>query len=162
MYYVITCRRIHHQLDNMADITESEQTLTCDNSELYSQTLPYSTEGPLPDKQSDFTEEEQFAGYSAIGTIVKTTKEEIPADYSVITEAQDASNDGLVYSAVVRQDGIKTTVKTTAQIDEQQQQQQSVSDTSNEGLVYSAVVVKDGIKTTVKTTVSSKTKTSLL
>ena len=151
MYYVITCRRTHHQLDNMADITESEQTLTCDNSELYSQTLPYSTEGPLPDKHSEFTEEEQLAGYSAVGTIVKTTKEEIPAGYSVITEAQDASNDGLVYSAVVRQDGIKTTVKTTAQIDEQQQQ--SVSDTSNDGLVYSAVVVKDGIKTTVKTTV---------
>ena len=67
--------------------------------------------------------------------------------YSVITKTKDTSNDGLVYSAVVRQDGIKTTVKTTAQIDEQQQQY-----TSNDGLVYSAVVVKDGIKTTVKTT----------
>ena len=105
----------------MADITESQQPLTCDNSELYSQTLPYSTEGPLPDEHSECTDEEQLAGYSAVSNIVKTTKEEIPAGYSAITEAQDASNDGLVYSAVVRQDGIKTTVKTTAQIDEQQQ-----------------------------------------
>ena len=150
MYYVITCRLTHHQLDNMADITESQQPLTCDNSELYSQTLPYSIDGPLPDGYSEITEEEQLAGYSAVGTIVKTIKEEIPAGYSTIPEAQDASNDGLVYSAVVRQDGIMTTVKTTAQIDEQQQQ--SVSDTSNDGLVYSAVVVKGGIKTTVKTT----------
>ena len=139
----------------MADITESQQPLTCDNSELYSQTLPYSTEGPLPDEHSEITDdfEEQFAGYSAVSTVVKTTKEEIPAGYSATTEAQDTSIEGLVYSAVVRQDGIKITVKTTAQIDEQQQQQ-SVPDTSNEGLVYSAVVVKDGIKTTVKTTVS--------
>ena len=98
---------------------------------------------------SEITNEEQLAGYSVIGDTTTTTKEEIPAGYSVIM--QDASNDGVVYSAVVRQDGIKTTVKTTAQIDEQQQQ--SVSDTSNDGLVYSAVVVKDGIKTTVKTTV---------
>ena len=52
-------------------------------------------------------------------------------------------------------DGTKTTVKTTAQIDEQQQQ--SVSDTSNDGLVYSAVVVKDGIKTILLKQQSSKT-----
>ena len=100
---------------------------------------------------SVITNEEQLASYSVIGDTTTTTKEEIPAGYSVIT--QDASNDGLVYSAVVRRDGIKTTVKTTAQIDEQQQ---SVSDTSNEGLVYSAVVRQDGIKTTVKTTVRNE------
>ena len=76
-----------------------------------------------------------------------------PADYSVITETQDTSDGGMVYSAVVRKDGKKTTVKTTAQngvLDDSQQQ--PVPDTSNEGLVYSAVVVKDGKKTTVKTT----------
>ena len=132
--------------------TTNSEPLTVNNDRLYVQaTTPqphiYST---LP---GDYTEEEQLAGYSAIviGDTTTTTKEEIPAGYSVITKTPDTSNDGVVYSAVVRQDGIKTTVKTTAQIDEQQQQQ-SVSDTSNEGLVYSAVVVKDGIKTTVKTT----------
>ena len=58
----------------------------------------------------------------------------------------------MVYSAVVRKDGRKTTVKTIAQngvLDDSQQQ--PAPDTSNEGLVYSAVVVKDGKKTTVKT-----------
>ena len=76
-----------------------------------------------------------------------------PADYSVITETQDTSDGGMVYSAVVRKDGKKTTVKTTPQdgvLDDSQQQ--PASDTSNEELVYSAVVVKDGKKTTVKTT----------
>ena len=141
--------RVVHQMNNT---TNSEQSLTVNNDRLYIQaTTPqphiYST---LP---GEYTEEEQLAGYSAIviGDTTATTKKEIPAGYSVITKAPDTSNEGLVYSAVVRQDGIKTTVKTTAQIDEQQQQ--SVSDTSNEGLVYNAVVVKDGIKTTVKTTV---------
>ena len=76
-----------------------------------------------------------------------------PADYSVITETQDTSDGGMVYSAVIRKDGKKTTVKTTAKngvLDDSQQQ--PPPDTSNEGLVYSAVVVKDGKKTTVKTT----------
>ena len=76
-----------------------------------------------------------------------------PADYSVITETQDTGDGGMVYSAVVRKDGKKTTVKTTAHnevLDDSQQQ--PAPDTSNEGLVYSAVVVKDGKKTTVKTT----------
>ena len=147
---------------------------------LYSQaTTPqphiYSTlTEPPPGEYTEITEEEQLAGYSAIsntatyatagacddrlynhthhGPVAQPTVGGThAAGYSTITETQDASNDGLVYSAVVRQDGIKTTVKTTAQIDEQQQQ--SVSDTSNEGLVYSAVVRQDGIKTTVKTTV---------
>ena len=57
----------------------------------------------------------------------------------MITETQDTSDGGMVYSAVVRQDGKKTTVKTTAVLDGSHQQQ---PDTSNEGLVYSAVVVK--------------------
>ena len=131
-----------------SEITEKEQvdgysaigdTSTCTTKNGMSYTAGYSV----------ITNEEQLAGYSVIGDTITTSKEEIPAGYSVIT--QDDSNDGLVYSAVVRQDGIKTTVKTTAQLDEQQQQ--SVSDTSNDGLVYSAVVRQDGIKTTVKTTV---------
>ena len=85
-----------------------------------------------------------------------------PADYSVITETQDTSDGGMVYSAVVRKDGKKTTVKTTAQngvLDDSQQQ--PAPDTSNEGLVYSAVVVKDGKKTTVKTmTITQNEQTS--
>ena len=139
---------------NTTTNTYSEVSLTVNNDRLYSQsdgTTPqphiYSTP---TEPHGEYTKGEQLAGYSAVGDTTVTTKEEVPAGYSVIT--QDASNDGLVYSAVVRQDGIKTTVKTTAQIDEQQQQ--SVSDTSNDGLVYSAVVVKDGVKSTVKTTVS--------
>ena len=147
-----------HQLDNMAAVTDSELTV---NNELYSQathsnTLPYSTEGETPTGEySVISEKEQLAGYSAIGDTAKTAKEEVTptADNSVTTETQDTSIEGLVYSAVVRQDGKKTTVKTSIEIDShQQQQQQPVADTSNEGLVYSAVVVKDGTKTTVKTT----------
>ena len=152
--YPLLCRAMH-QLDNMAAITDSELPV---NNELYSQlaihtnTLPYSTEGEAPTGDySVISEKEQLAGYSAIGDTAKTVKEVTPtADNNVTTETQDASIEGLVYSAVVRQDGKKTTVKTLVQIDGSQQQQQP--DTSNEGLVYSAVVVKDGMKTTVKTT----------
>ena len=108
-----------------------------------SNTATYATAGACDDGLHNHTHHGHVAPPTVGGTHA--------ASYSAITEAQDASNDGLVYSAVVRQDGIKTTVKTTAQIDEQQQQ--SVSDTNNDGLVYSAVVVKDGIKTTVNTTV---------
>ena len=93
-------------------------------------------------------------GHTAPPPIYSTLAEGgAPADYSVITETQDTSDGGMVYSAVVRKDGKKTTVKTTAQngiLDDSQQQ--PAQDTSNEGLVYSAVVVKDGKKTTVKTT----------
>ena len=93
-------------------------------------------------------------GHTAPPPIYSTLAEGgAPADYSVITETQDTSDGGMVYSAVVRKDGKKTTVKTTAQngvLDDSQQQ--PAPDTSNEGLVYSAVVVKDGKKTTVKTT----------
>ena len=74
-----------------------------------------------------------------------------PADYSVITEARDTSDGGMVYSAVVVKDGKKTTVKTTAQTS-------STSDTVQpedviEGMVYSAVIRQDGKKTSVKVTV---------
>ena len=115
-----------HQLDNMAANAYSElPVVTCNNDQLYSQlathTLPYSTEGETPGVR------EQLAG----------------ADNSVTTETQDASIEGLVYSAVIHQDGKKTTVKTTAVLDGSQQQQQP--DTSIEGLVYSAV----GLKTIV-------------
>ena len=60
-----------------------------------------------------------------------------PADYSVITETQDTSDGGMVYSTVVRKDGKKTTVKTmtTTQV------------LSNGG------IRQDGKKTSVKVTV---------
>ena len=140
-----------HQLDNMADNAYSElPVVTCNNDQLYSQlathTLPYSTEGEAPTGDySVISEKEQLADYSAISDTAKTAKEEVTptADNSVTTETQDASIEGLVYSAVVRQDGMKTTVKTTAVLDGSQQQQQP--DTSIEGLVYSTV----GLKTIV-------------
>ena len=145
------------QLDSLADITDKESTMTCDNSELYSHTTHINTTPcntvPPPGEYSEITDKEQLAGYSVIDDTNKKTYEEIPhANYSVINEEKDASIEGLVYSAVISQDGKKTTVKTTAVLDDSQQQQ-SVPDNSIEGLVYSAVVVKDGTKTTVKTTV---------
>ena len=96
------------------EITEKEQlasygaisntaTYACDDR-LYNHTHHGPTAPPTMGNIST-------AGYSVICDTTTTSKEEIPAGYSVIT--QDASNDGLVYSAVVRQDGIKTTVKTT-------------------------------------------------
>ena len=74
-----------------------------------------------------------------------------PADYSVITETQDTSDGGMVYSTAVVKDGKKTTVKTTAQTS-------STSGTVQpedviEGMVYSAVIRQDGKKTSVKVTV---------
>ena len=114
---------------------------TLNNDRLYSQaTTPqphiYST---LTEPPGEYTEEEQLAGYSAISNTATyvtasttgacddrlydhthhgpsappTTGDINNAGYSVITKTPDTSNDGLVYSAVVRQDGIKTTVKTT-------------------------------------------------
>ena len=139
--FYLLCRAMH-QLDNMADNAYSElPVVTCNNDQLYSQlatasnTLPYSTEGETPGVKK------QLAGYSAISDTAKTAKEEVTPTADT-TETQDASIEGLVYSAVVRQDGKKTTVKTTAAHDGSQQQQ---PDTSNEGLVYSAV----GLKTIV-------------
>ena len=90
-------------------------------------------------------------GHTAPPPIYSTLAEEgAPADYSMITETQDTSDGGMVYSAVVHKDGKKTTVKTTAQTS-------STSDTVQpvdviEGMVYSAVICQDGRKTTVKTT----------
>ena len=129
--------RVTHQLNNM---TNSQLSLTFNNDRLYSQaTTPqphiYST---LPGAYTEITEEEQLAGYSAISntatyatagderlynhthhgpTAPPTTGDINNAGYSVITKTPDTSNDGLVYSAVVRQDGIKTTVKTTVSKD---------------------------------------------
>ena len=119
----------------------SQLSLTINNDRLYSQaTTPqppvYSTLTEPPGEHTEITEEEQLAGYSAIsntatastteacddglydhthhGPTAPPTMEGINnAGYSVITKTPDTSNDGLVYSAVVRQDGIKTTVKTT-------------------------------------------------
>ena len=79
-----------------------------------------------------------------------------PADYSVITEARDTSDGGMVYSTVVRKDGKKTTVKTmTTTQNEDSEQTSSTSDTVQpaEGMVYSAVIRQDGKKTSVKVTV---------
>ena len=92
-----------------------------------------------------------YPGHTAPPPIYSTLAEGgAPADYSVITEPQDTSDGGMVYSAVVRKDCKKTTVKTTAQTS-------STSDTVQpvdviEGMVYSAVMRQDGKKTTVKTT----------
>ena len=151
--------------------THYEQHNTTTQQPIYS-TL---AEGGAPADYSVINERERLAGYTMIGDIHVANvrdKDETPgdysiiglcednhthhegatADYSVITETQDTSDGGMVYSAVVRKDCKKTTVKTTAQngvLDDSQQQ--PAPDTSNEGLVYSAVVVKDGKKTTVKT-----------
>ena len=120
-----------HQLNNMTN-----------NDRLYSQdTTPqphiYSTLTEPSGEHTEITEEEQLAGYSAISNTATyvtastigacdnglynhthhgpvappTVRGTHTAGYSVITK--DASNEGLVYSAVVHQDGIKTTVKTT-------------------------------------------------
>ena len=90
-------------MDNIYGNTDSAR---CDNSELYNHTPSYST-----DERGEITENEQLGEYN---DTTKTANEDINGvGNSVITEPQDASNDGLVYSAVVRQDGIKTTVKTT-------------------------------------------------
>ena len=67
--------------------------------------------------------------------------------------------EGLVYSAVVRKDGKKTTVKTPAE-NEDSQQTSSTSDTVQpveviEELVYSSVIRQDGKKTSVKTSLHS-------
>ena len=101
---------------------------------LYSQaTTPqphiYSTLTEPHGEYTEITEEEQLAGYSAISNTATyatagacddglyhhthhgpavaqpTVGGTHAAGYSAITETQDASNDGLVYSAVVRQDG---------------------------------------------------------
>ena len=102
----------------MAGITDNEPTMTCDNSELYSRTTYINTTPcntvPSLGEYSVIANEEQLAGYSVIGDATKTTYEEIPdVTYSVINEENDASIEGLVYSAVVSHDGKMTTVKTT-------------------------------------------------
>ena len=74
----------------------------------------------------------------------------------MITETRDTSDGGMVYSAVVRKDGKKTTVKTmTTTQNEDSEQTSSTSDTVQpaEGMVYSAVIRQDGKKTSVKVTV---------
>ena len=83
------------------------------------QQLPNSTlaeEGAAVD-YSVITEGELLAECNIISTETAnaqdtTSKEVTPDDYSVITEAPDTSNEGLVYSAVVVKDGKRTTVKT--------------------------------------------------
>ena len=123
---------------------------TTDDAPLPYADIPVTTSAP----QDDGLYNHNHHGHTAPPPIYSTLAEGgAPADYSVITETQDTSDGGMVYSAVIRKDGKKTTVKTTAQngvLDNSQQQ--PAPDTSNEGLVYSAVVVKDGKKTTVKTT----------
>ena len=116
--------------------TYSELSTTINNDRLYSQaTTPqphiYSTltepSGEYTEITEDYSAISNTATYATAGACddglyhhthhgpvaPPTVGGTHAAGYSVITEAQDASNDGLVYSAVVRQDGIKTTVKTT-------------------------------------------------
>ena len=106
-----------------------------DNGHITSHQLPppiYSTlaeERGATDEYTVITERDRLAGYGMIGDTTNVQdKEEAPAyystvpegaapcKYSVITEAtNNTNNEGLVYSAVVRKDGKKTTVKTTVQ-----------------------------------------------
>ena len=129
-------------------ITEEEQLAGYSAiSDTVTSTGHYSTIGSCDDGLYNHTHHGHTAPPPVYSTLAEG--ETTTGGYSVITETQDTSDGGMVYSAVVRQDGKKTTVKTTAVLDGSHQQQ---PDTSNEGLVYSAVVVKDGTKTTVKTT----------
>ena len=99
----------------------------------------YTTSAPQDDGQYNHTHH----GHTAPPPIYSTLAEGgAPADYSVITETQDTSDGGMVYSAVVRKDGKKTITAQNGVLDDSQQQ--PAPDTSNEGLVYSAVVVKNG------------------
>ena len=137
---IILYYRIKHKSPRKQETTELSDALP-----------PYAD---IPAPQDDGLYNHTHHGHTAPPPIYSTLAEGgAPADYSVITETQDTSDGGMVYSAVVRKDGKKTTVKTTSKngvLDDSQQQ--PAPDTSNEGLVYSAVVIKDGKKTTVKTT----------
>ena len=89
-----------------------------------------------------------------------TTHQLPPPIYSTLAEergatdeTQDTSNEGLVYSAVVRQDGKKTTVKTMATPQDEDTEQTPDTVQPTEGMVYSAVIRQDGKKTSVKITV---------
>ena len=85
------------------------------NNEIYdipttAETYMYS--GP---STADQTHYDEIPAHNGGGLYNHTHHEGAPADYSVINETQDTSDGGMVYSAVVRKDGKKTTVKTTAQ-----------------------------------------------
>ena len=125
-------------------ITEEEQLAGYSAiSDTVTSTGHYSTIGSCDDGLYNHTHH----GHTAPPPVYSTLAEGETTTGGYSTETQDTSDGGMVYSAVVRKDGKKT----TAVLDGSQQQQQQ-PDTSNEGLVYSAVVVKDGMKTTVKTT----------
>ena len=118
---------------------------------------PQQNEKPKEETPGDYSFKElcednhTHHGHTAPPPIYSTLAEEgAPADYSVITETQDTSDGGMVYSAVVHKDGKKTTVKTTAQTSNTSDTVQPVD--VIEGMVYCAVIRQDGRKTTVKTT----------
>ena len=60
---------------------------------------------------------------------------------------------GMVYSAVVRQHGKRTSVKTMATPQDEDTGQMPDTVQPTEGMVYSAVIRQDGKKTSVKITV---------
>ena len=140
------CDRTLHQLDNTLYTTSAPQ----DDDGLYNNTHHGHT--APPPIYSTLAEEGAPADYSTI-----VDKEAPVSEYSEIQQpAPDTSNEGLVYSAVVVKDGKKTTVKTMATTqNEDNEQTSSTSDTVQpaEGMVYSAVIRQDGKKTSVKVTV---------
>ena len=117
-------------------MNNTTNTLTC----TISPSPIYST---LTEPPTKHTEEEQLAGYSDTATHAAASTYRACDDglYNHTHHGSTApptvgDTDNVGYSVIcdggmVRQDGIKTTVKTTAQIDDQQQQ--SVTDTVGQG-----------------------------
>ena len=109
-------------------ITEEEQLAGYSAiSDTVTSTGHYTTIGSRDDGLYNHTHHGHTAPPPVYSTLAEG--ETTTGGYSVITEAQDTSDGGMVYSAVVRQDGMKT----TAVLDSSQQQQQQQPDTSNEG-----------------------------
>ena len=130
---MLSLHRVVHQMN----------TTTCDNATISPSPI-YSTPTEPSGKH---TEEEQLAGYSAINDTATYAAADTniacddgldnhthngPTAPPTVGDTDNAGYSIIVYGGMVRQDGIKTTVKTTAQIDEQQQQ--SVSDRVGQGL----------------------------
>ena len=130
------CSHRMHQMTNIySDLpVESNTDGSCKWSDTHCNTPPIDStlnERGTHGGYNEINKEEQLVGYSAITDTATNTTSSIedgpynhthhgptaPSCYCGrdpgYSEARDTSNDGLVYSAVVRQDGIKTTVKTT-------------------------------------------------
>ena len=120
-------------------MNNTTNTLTCDNATISPSPI-YST---LTEPPTKHTEEEQLAGYSDTATHAAASTNRAcddglynhtqhgPTAPPTVGDTDNAGYSVIFNGGMVRQDGIKTTVKTTAQIDEQQQQ--SVSDRAGQG-----------------------------